>query len=116
MCACRIEKTITRNTKHRKQQLTIEIQKTDIFQVVFVSKKLLYICLNIENNKLFLNKKYKFDNYYKLLNYIIINDSPTYEFIINISYKDLIIKAVKTYPCILQYHGKMITLKFAVRH
>ena len=91
------------NFNFYKINLEIEIQKTNIFQVVFVSKKLLYICLNIENNKLFLNKKYKFDNYYKLLNYIIIDDSANYEFIMNISYKDLIIKAVKTYPCILQY-------------
>ena len=73
----------------------------NIITIVFGKKKELY-CLSNENGKYILD--YKNDNYSKLLNMIIRkykNDS--YDIIMNSSYKELVLKAVKKDGYALSY-------------
>ena len=77
-----------------------ELKNNDIIQVIFISKKLLFIENN--NNNFEFNKKYKYDNYYKLLSmtYDIENN---FNFIMNNSYKNIILNLVSKIPNALQY-------------
>ena len=77
-----------------------ELNDNDIIQVVFISKKLLFIENN--NNNFEFNTKYKYDNYYKLLN-IIFNIENNFDFIMNNSYKTIILNLVSIKPNVLQY-------------
>ena len=78
-----------------------ELNADDIIQVIFIEKKLLFICID-NNGKYFLNNKYKNDNYFKLLKHYYIT-SDTYDNILKLTYKDIILKSIKIYPRMLQY-------------
>ena len=80
--------------------LESELKNDDFIQVIFVCKKSLFIEY-INNDLSLLNKKYKNDKYYKIIKYLI--GTNKYKFIIDSTYRDLIIDSVKYYGYTLEH-------------
>ena len=96
-----IKNKILNNFDIINKSILLKLNKYNTILVIFSYKKYLY-CLNNEYGKYILD--YKNDNYSKLL-YIIINlyKNNSYDIIINSSYKELVLKAVKYNGEVLEY-------------
>ena len=77
-----------------------DISDNNIIQVIFISKNSLFLSRNDKNN-LILDKKYSYDNYFKLLKHAIINIKDYDNIIMNNSYKNLVLKIVENYSVML---------------
>ena len=80
--------------------LESDLNNDDFIQVIFVCKKLLFIEY-INNDFYLLNKKYKNDKYYKIIKYLI--GTNKYKFIINSTYRDIVLDSVKYYGYTLEH-------------
>ena len=84
-----------------KISILLNLNEDTCISVIFIDKKILY-CLNNENGIYILD--FYWDKYSKLLNTIIeFYENESYNLIMNISYKDLVLKAIKKNGLALEY-------------
>ena len=84
-----------------KISILLNLNEDTCISVIFIDKKILY-CLNNENGIYVLD--FYCDKYSKLLNTIIeFYENDSYNLIMNISYKDLVLKAIKKNGLALEY-------------